>query len=200
MTVTFDDAYLAVYQNALPILEELGIKGFHYLIVDYLNKGMAYRAERPLPTMTWDHVRDWVRRGHGVGSHTFSHAHLTMCSDAEVIRECTASRRVLEETLQMPIRHFAYPCGLHSRRTCKLIAEGRLYDSAATIRRGRMRAGHDPCALRRDVCDPQWPLASVVRMMRLTDHWYWLGYVRRLWHRRLCERRRRRMEQAQPIK
>lgn len=195
MTVTFDDAYLTTYTNVLPVLEELGIKGFHYLIVDYVNKGRTYRAENPLPAMTWDNVRDWVRRGHGVGSHTFTHAYLLTCSDSDLIHECALSKQVLEEKLQVPIRHFAYPCGLHSMRTYRLIKAAGLYDSVATIRRGRMWAGHDPYKLRRDVCDPKWPLESVVRVMRLADRWYWLGCVRRCLHRHLCERRRRRLDQ-----
>jgi peptidoglycan/xylan/chitin deacetylase (PgdA/CDA1 family) len=193
MTVTFDDAYLTVYKNALPILEELGIKGFHYLIVDYVNKGSTYRAENPLPAMTWDHVRDWVGRGHGVGSHTFTHAHLEACSDSCLIDECVRSRQVLEEKLQVPICHFSYPCGFHSRRTYRLIRAGRLYDSVATIDRGRMWAGHDPYKLRRDVCDPRWSLESVLRVMRLADRWYWLRHFRRYWQRHLCQGRGRRI-------
>ena len=195
ITVTFDDAYLTAYENALPVLEELGIKGFHYLIVDYVNKGRTYRAEEPLPAMTWDNVRDWVRMGHGVGSHTFTHAHLPACSDSRLIHECTLSKHVLEDRLQMPIRHFSYPCGFHSRRTYRLIKAAQLYDSAATIDRGRMWASHDPYALRRDVCDPGWPLASLVRTMRLADRWYWLRHFRRRWQRLLPKKRCRRIGQ-----
>lgn len=199
MTVTFDDAYLSAHQNALPVLEDLGIKGFHYLIVDYVNKGRTYRAEHPLPAMTWDHVREWVRLGHGVGSHTFTHAHLSECSDSLLIQECTLSKRVLEEKLQLPIRHFSYPCGFHSRRTYALIKAAGLYDSAATIDRGRMWPGHDPYALRRDVCDPAWPLASVVQTMRLADNWYWLRHVRRRWQRHRYQRQRQRVRQEESV-
>jgi peptidoglycan/xylan/chitin deacetylase (PgdA/CDA1 family) len=191
MTVTFDDAYRTAYTNALPVLEELGIKGFHYLIVDYVNTGHTYRAENPLPAMTWDQVRDWVRLGHGVGSHTFTHEHLEVCSDSRLIDECARSRRVLEERLQVPVCHLSYPCGYHSKRTYRLIKAGRLYDTAATIDRGRMRAGHDPYKLRRDVCDPRWSVESVVRVMRRADRWYWLRHVRRGWQRYLYQRRRR---------
>jgi peptidoglycan/xylan/chitin deacetylase (PgdA/CDA1 family) len=44
MTVAVDDGYRTVYENALPILEELGIKGFLYL-VDYVDKGRNYRRK-----------------------------------------------------------------------------------------------------------------------------------------------------------
>jgi peptidoglycan/xylan/chitin deacetylase (PgdA/CDA1 family) len=189
MTVTFDDGDLTVYRNALPILEELNIPAFLYLTADYVNKGKNYQSRNPLPIMTWDHAREWVRSGQGVGSHALTHVALRGCSESHLMHECTRSKQILEENLQVPIRHFSYPYGQHSGRTYRLLSEGRLYDSAATIDRGRMRAGHDLYRLRRDVCHPQWPLASVVRTMRLADWCYWLRYVRRYFQTYLHKRR-----------
>ncbi len=183
MTVTFDDGDLTVYKNALPILQDLGIRGFLYLIADYVNGGKAYHSKNLLPAMTWDHVRDWMGMGHGVGSHTLTHAPLRFCSDSRLLEECALSRQMLQNSLQVSISHLSYPFGEHSRRTHRLIKAARLYESAATIDRGRMWAGHDRYILRRDVCDPSTPVASLVRVMQLADRWYWLRYFRRYWSR-----------------
>jgi peptidoglycan/xylan/chitin deacetylase (PgdA/CDA1 family) len=189
MTVTFDDGYRTVYENALPILEELGIKGFHYLVVDYIDKGRNYRRKDPLPTMSWDQAREWIRIGHGVGSHTFSHVALDACSDSGLLHECAVSRQMLEEELGIPVSHLAYPLGYHSRRTYRLLKAAELYDSVATIDRGRMWTGHDLLKLRRDVCDPGWSVESIVRVMGLADRWYWLRHPRRYWQRHFCRGR-----------
>lgn len=179
MTVTFDDGDLTVYKNALPILQELCIKGFLYLTADYVNRGRTYRDKHPLPAMTWDHLRDWIRMGHGLGSHTLTHAPLRLCSDSRLIQECALSKQVIEKSVQVPIRHLSYPFGQHSMRTHELVMGGGLYDSAATIDRGRMQVGHDPYKLRRDVCDPRRPFESIFRLMQLADRWYWLRHFRR---------------------
>lgn len=179
MTVTFDDGDLTVYKNVLPILESLGIKGFLYLIANYINGGRTYHGKDLLPAMTWDHVREWMRMGHGVGSHALTHPPMSLCGDMRLIQEYARSREVLQENLQVAIRHFAYPFGEHSRRTYRFLKDQRLYDSAATLDRGRMRAGQDFYKLRRDACDSRTPVASLVRIMRLADRWYWLSQPRR---------------------
>ena len=188
VTVTFDDGHLTVYENALPILQELGIKGFLYLTADYIRRGKTYRDPDPLPAMTWDNVRDWIRMGHGIGSHTLTHPPLHLCSQLRLVQECVLSKQVIEENVQVPICHLSYPFGQHSKQIRKFIDDGQLYDSAATLERGKMRAGHDLHRLRRDDCDPGLPVASVVRLMRLADTWYWARHLRRCYLRYFRQR------------
>ncbi len=179
MTVTFDDGYSSVYENALPVLEELGIRAFLYVTADYIRKGVTYRDELPLSAMTWQQVREWLGAGHGVGSHTLTHAPLRLCSDSRLHQECAQSKAILEDNLQVPIRHLSYPWGQHSGRTHRLIEAQNLYDTAATIDRGGMRPGHDRWKLRRDACDPSIPVGAMLRIIRAADRYYWLRHFRR---------------------
>ena len=46
-----------------------------------------------------------------IGAHTHSHPNLRMLSDAECFNEITYSKNLLEERLNHPVDHFAYPFG-----------------------------------------------------------------------------------------
>jgi peptidoglycan/xylan/chitin deacetylase (PgdA/CDA1 family) len=179
MTVTFDDGDCTIYRNVLPVLDELDIKAFLYVTADYIKKGILYRNDTPLPAMNWAQLRQWLQQGHGIGSHTLTHAPLHICSRERIVQEWTMSKNILEENCEVPVRHFSYPWGRHTKQTYKLIKHGGLYDSAATIHRGKMYYGQDPYKLRRDVCDPRVSVESVIRIMRLADKWYWLRHFRR---------------------
>lgn len=179
MTVTFDDGYRSIYENAVPVLNDLGIKAFLYVTADYIHKGFAYRNETTSPVMSWQQLRELVEQGYGIGSHTLTHAPLRLCNSARLMQECALSKRILEDNLQIPIRHLSYPWGQHSRRTRVFLSSNGLYQSAATIDRGSMYPKHDPYKLRRDLCDPMISVKSMLRLMRMADYFYWLRYLRK---------------------
>ena len=62
--------------------------------------------------MTWDMVRDLSGRpGVEIGAHTLTHPRLSELSVEEAEHEIGESRRILEERIGHPVRHFAYPYG-----------------------------------------------------------------------------------------
>ena len=67
-------------------------------------------------TMTWSQIREMVRAGMEVGSHTVSHPILAQQTREEVEWEVRHSKTVLEQQLGCPVEHFAYPNG----RPCDL--------------------------------------------------------------------------------
>jgi peptidoglycan/xylan/chitin deacetylase (PgdA/CDA1 family) len=179
MTVTFDDGDRTICDIAQPILEELGIKAFLYVTADYINKGITYRDDHPLPAMNWEQLLQWIAAGHGVGSHTLTHAPLRLCNHDRLKQECIDSKKILEDNLDVSINHLSYPWGQHSQRTYNFLRDNKLYDSVATIDRGRMFSGYDPCKLRRDVCYPGIPIESLIKTMKLADRYYWLRHLRK---------------------
>jgi peptidoglycan/xylan/chitin deacetylase (PgdA/CDA1 family) len=66
------------------------------------------RERQPL---TWDMILTMQRSGITIGSHTRTHALLTLENEQGVEQEVLGSRQELEEHLGSPIRHFAYPNG-----------------------------------------------------------------------------------------
>jgi peptidoglycan/xylan/chitin deacetylase (PgdA/CDA1 family) len=119
--VTFDDAFTSV-QNALPILERLGVSATVFACSGYADDprplGVPELADElhthaeELRTMSWDELR--ALDGHDgieVESHTVSHPHLPTLSDADLAEELGAAKRRLEEELGRPCRFLAYPFG-----------------------------------------------------------------------------------------
>jgi len=76
--------------------------------------------------MNWDEMREMQQAGMTIGAHTLSHYNMPSLDTSDVAQEVVASRRDLEEALQVPIEHFAYPNGRTGRhcdaRVAKLVA------------------------------------------------------------------------------
>jgi peptidoglycan/xylan/chitin deacetylase (PgdA/CDA1 family) len=134
--VTFDDAYKSV-ANALPALERLGLPATVFACAGYADTGRTFNVPElaaeavahpeELATMDWDELRGLAERGVEVGSHTVSHPHLPMLSDAEIDRELRDSRAQIEDELERPCRFLAYPFG----------------ENDARVRAGARRAGYE---------------------------------------------------------
>ncbi|MGQ0633593.1 MAG: polysaccharide deacetylase family protein [Planctomycetaceae bacterium] len=178
MSVTFDDAEESVFRVALPVLQSLAIPACTYVVPAYVLQGTSFRAPQPRRTMTWNQLGEWLAAGHEVGSHTCLHVDLSRCHPDRVRQELQWSREEIEQALQIEVRHFAYPYGQYSGATQRLAAACGGYQSVATTRRGRMLAGHNPLALRRDRVELLQSPQDVARLMRLADKYYWLRRLR----------------------
>jgi peptidoglycan/xylan/chitin deacetylase (PgdA/CDA1 family) len=122
VAVTFDDGYRDLMEHALPLLDEMRIPATFFIVAGAVGKTDAwYRAEERI--MEWDDVRELLKRGHAVGSHTMTHAPLTKIAAGDARREIAESKRVLEDKLGAPMRHFAYPQGLNSPELRDVVRE-----------------------------------------------------------------------------
>ena len=121
LAVTFDDGYRSVHDEALPVLERLGVPGTVFLPTDWVGRsepmsweGIADAAAGPhaaeLRCMTWEQVGALAQRGWEMGSHTCSHPFLTKCDDATLAGELRASREILADRLGA-CATIAYPYG-----------------------------------------------------------------------------------------
>lgn len=74
--------------------------------------GVDFMALSKDQAMSWDMLRELAGKpGVEIGAHTLTHPGLSVL-DAEAARtEIAESRRILEERLSCPVRHFAYPYG-----------------------------------------------------------------------------------------
>src|SRR5262249_28162648 len=90
--------------------------------------------------MTWDMLASMRRAGVVIGSHSKTHAWLTLESRERALEELSGSRLALESRLGGPVRHFAYPDGHFNKVTTNLVAAaGYRFGFAACRGQGRDR-------------------------------------------------------------
>jgi peptidoglycan/xylan/chitin deacetylase (PgdA/CDA1 family) len=110
--------------------------------------------------LSWDQVRLMRRNGVAFGAHTVTHPILAQVSDCGQVREELArSKARIEEELQEPVLHFAYPNGRRedisdcAREAAR--AEG--FRTAVTTQYGHVSPHDDPFLLKRMVVEPEMP-------------------------------------------
>lgn len=117
-SVTFDDAYQNILDNALPELAKRKIHATLFIVCDCLGRTPSWEdyspsgdpamnepllAEQQLRTMSSDLVQ--------IGSHTRTHPLLPQLSEPEARNELSESRARLQEILQMDVKLFSFPYG-----------------------------------------------------------------------------------------
>jgi peptidoglycan/xylan/chitin deacetylase (PgdA/CDA1 family) len=139
--VTFDDAFKSVAE-ALPILHQLHVPATVFACSEYADGGrpldvpeLSLALEKnpdELATMDWSELRELIKCGVEVGSHTHTHAHLTRLSDAELHEELSGSRERLEDRLGAPCPYLAYPYGEQDARV-RAAAQKAGYEAAFAL-------------------------------------------------------------------
>jgi peptidoglycan/xylan/chitin deacetylase (PgdA/CDA1 family) len=151
IALSFDDGYLDVAQNALPVLEEFGFSATVFVVTgaaDGRVKFSWYRREHP-PVMGWDDIVA-LDRGSPLRfeAHSVTHPRLPALSDDQARAEIVGSRAALEARLGRRIRAFCYPSGLFGPRDRELVAAAG-YDMAVSCEPGINTPATDRFALRR---------------------------------------------------
>jgi peptidoglycan/xylan/chitin deacetylase (PgdA/CDA1 family) len=80
----------------------------------------------PRPThlpMSADEIRTLANNGVEIGAHAESHVPLSGIPDAAAKDEIERSKAVLERITGLPVRSFAYPHGLYTRRTMDAVSQ-----------------------------------------------------------------------------
>jgi peptidoglycan/xylan/chitin deacetylase (PgdA/CDA1 family) len=106
VTVTFDDGYQSVYDNALPVLQSLGIKSTQFIITGNTDTDPFFMTSAELLAM--------YNLGHELGSHSVSHPDLTTLTPAELDYQLSASKAFLETLTGGTVEDFAYPFGIYN--------------------------------------------------------------------------------------
>jgi peptidoglycan/xylan/chitin deacetylase (PgdA/CDA1 family) len=115
--LTFDDAYLDHYENAYPLLREMGLQALLFVPTDHIgdrgtsgDRGRAGTAS-PGRTLEWAHLQE-MQDVFTVGSHGMSHQMLTWLPRSTAAREIVESKRLLEDRLGVAVSFFSYPYGM----------------------------------------------------------------------------------------
>lgn len=156
VVITFDDAFLDFYTEALPVLNRYGLSATLYIPTAYVggtSRWMEDKGEGSRPILSWEQLREIRDSGIECGAHTHSHPQLDLLPLAQAKKEITLSKRLLEEHLGETVSSIAYPYGYHTAAVKKLVREAG-YTSACAVKNALSMPTTDPFALARVLVDP----------------------------------------------
>jgi peptidoglycan/xylan/chitin deacetylase (PgdA/CDA1 family) len=165
--ITFDDGCRNVLENGLKSLARHQFRAIQFLVARFLgrtNEWDVAKGDVSEPLMDAAQVREWLAAGHEIGSHSATHRNLRHLAPADVREEIFASKRALEDTFGLEVRHFCYPYGSWNEAVRDLVAEAG-YRSACTMRFGVNTAASPPYGLRRII-----PLSGGETLAKIR-HW-----------------------------
>ncbi len=105
--ISFDDGDLSGYTMAAPLLERHGLRGEFFIVTRWIGTPGFMSA---------DDLRDLVRRGHGVHSHSRTHPRLPSLTPAQIEDELKGSKDDLEAILGAAVTQFSIPGGSYDNR------------------------------------------------------------------------------------
>ncbi len=153
--LSFDDGFLDVAENAMPLLAERGFRATVFVApgaVDGWAKFGWYRDRQP-PLLGWDEIVELDREGTlRFEAHSLTHPNLLALRDAAAWEEIMGSKAALEARLERPVLAFSYPSGLYGSRERGLVTAAG-FRAAVSCEPGVNTSGTDRFALRRRQVD-----------------------------------------------
>jgi peptidoglycan/xylan/chitin deacetylase (PgdA/CDA1 family) len=153
--LSFDDGYLDVAQNAMPILERHGFRATVFVVPGAVDGRVSfgwYRRQPPL--LQWADIVDLDGSSLRFEAHTVTHPKLTALREEEARAEITECKAMLESRLGRTVRAFCYPNGIFGPRERDLVAAAD-YTTAVCCEPGVNVPTTDHFALRRTQIFPQ---------------------------------------------
>lgn len=124
ISFNFDDGYLSVYENAIPMLNSAGFKSTQYIIAETLGGGFSGYVNA-------SQVLAMQAQGHEIAAHSNTHADLTLLTPTELANEVSGSKSTLEASGVNFISSFAYPYGNYNNAVIQaLVSAG--YEAGRT--------------------------------------------------------------------
>ena len=125
VAITFDDAFVSVLENAIPVLKKHGLTAGIFVPTGNLAQPPHWVmpdncSEKNEIVMSSDQLRKLDKDGFAVLSHTVSHSDLTAVDDDRLQSELQRSKDTLEEILGHEIVGISYPHGAFNDRVCRL--------------------------------------------------------------------------------
>jgi len=162
IVITIDDGYKSVYDIAFPILKQYGFTATIFIYTNFIEGRNA---------MTWEQVREIKEAGFEVGSHTISHADLTIKKQGESNRKYTRrmrheivqSKAILDLKLNQDTNLFAFPFGNSNWQSIDICKQAG-YKAGVTVNRGGNHFFTDAFMLQRDQVLSRDPTVFVSRI------------------------------------
>ena len=162
IVVTFDDALLSQYQNALPVLQDMNLPAVFFVLPGFADGVHRY--------MGYFELQALANAGFEVEAHTCHHPSLPQLARLNFgafEAEIGGCKHILEDLIGEPVRFLAYPNGAFDAPTMDAAARFG-YRAAFTTRPGAALSPTAAYALPRIRFDPAEAAATVIARIRGT--------------------------------
>ena len=141
LVITFDDGFQNFYTQAFPVLEAHSIKVTLFPIAGFIGRSSAWDVLPRQEHLNKTQLREISDQGHEIGSHTMSHANLTLLKKSDVEQELRDSKIMIEDITGKPVNSLSFPFGSWNKRVWE-IAQNVGYTQATGYRNhGRGQRG-----------------------------------------------------------
>lgn len=113
VAITFDDCYRDNLDAARKLTDH-GLPACFFVPTDYVGTDRVCPWDHHLPrlpNLDWENLREMVRLGHEIGSHSVTHPDMASLSAEEAYRELVESKEAIADRVGVPPRWFAFPFG-----------------------------------------------------------------------------------------
>lgn len=111
IVLTFDDGEMNNFSQAFPVLKEFGFEAYFFVT--------ANRVGTP-GYMGWKELKTLRDANMVIGSHSLNHLIMTKLGTETLRQELEASKRVLEDNLQVAVADFSVPRGFYNKEVIDL--------------------------------------------------------------------------------
>lgn len=115
ITLSFDDDRISQFQNAFPLMRELGMVGTFYIDSRILTSGYP-------GFMSPVQVKALQDAGNEIGSHSATHSTFTELTDEQIVAECVESKTTLG-SYGFVARNFRYPRAMSNEHIDSIVSQ-----------------------------------------------------------------------------
>ncbi len=107
IVLCFDDGYLNNYENAYPVLKEMGMRATIFVIASRMGSRTV-----EFPHFDWQQAIEMENSGViDIESHSLTHPAFSELTYAETVKEMRLSKYLIEKNMGKECRYMAYPYG-----------------------------------------------------------------------------------------
>ncbi len=176
--LTFDDGYESIYTEVFPLMEYYGMKGVIFILGDKEIKYSMwdFPAVEPQPLLNENQILELHEAGFEIGSHSLTHADLTIIPREKAWDEISRSRMLLEILLDAPVNTFAYTYGKVNPLIKELVKEAGYHFACGTYS-GPPTIDKDDYEIRRILINGNQNLSSYTsKLLRPYIYFEWLWW------------------------